>query len=220
MLILGAARRVRPAICPFEEMTLVSFETDRLIVRNFRSGDAADLFGYLHRPSARCFLSLAVANLAAAKAETVKRSLNDDYLAIWLKTDNRVIGDVFAIAEPLDYIDPSDIFSVGWNINPQFGSMGYAQEAAEGLLKNLFTERNARRLYAYVDDGNTASERLCQRLGMRQEGVFREFVSFVKDEHGAPIFEDTKQYAILASEWISLCRTLKGRERTDWQSMG
>lgn len=69
------------------------------------------------------------------------------------------------------------------------------------LFSHLFIIRNARRLYAYVDAGNTASERLCERLGMRKEGIFQEFVSFVNDENGNPIFENTIQYALLSKEW-------------------
>jgi hypothetical protein len=38
---------------------------------------------------------------------------------------------------------------------------------------------------------------------MRREGLFREFVSFVTDDEGAPIFENTMQYAILRKEWAT-----------------
>lgn len=47
----------------------------------------------------------------------------------------------------------------------------------------------------------SASQRLCEKLGMRQEGVFKEFASFEKDGSGAPIFVNTIQYAILRKEW-------------------
>jgi RimJ/RimL family protein N-acetyltransferase len=36
---------------------------------------------------------------------------------------------------------------------------------------------------------------------MRREGLFREFVSFKKDDAGAPIYENTMQYALLRKEW-------------------
>ena len=36
---------------------------------------------------------------------------------------------------------------------------------------------------------------------MRREGLFREFVSFIKDSTGNPIYENTMQYAILKKEW-------------------
>ena len=45
---------------------------------------------------------------------------------------------------------------------------------------------------------------LCEKLGMRREGLFREFVSFVNDADGNPIYENTYQYAILKKEWEEL----------------
>lgn len=47
------------------------------------------------------------------------------------------------------------------------------------------------------------SQRLCEKLGMRREGVFVEFISFTRDEDGSPIYENTVQYAILRREWMS-----------------
>ena len=91
--------------------------------------------------------------------------------------------------------------SVGWNFNPQYAGRGYAHEAASALFADLFTRRAARRLYAYVEDTNTSSQKLCERLGMRQEGAFKEFMSFKNDEAGAPIYENTLQYALLRHEW-------------------
>ena len=46
-----------------------AIETDRLILRNFRKGDAADLFAYLHYPGASCFLSLKLEDMRAAETE-------------------------------------------------------------------------------------------------------------------------------------------------------
>ena len=46
------------------------------------------------------------------------------------------------------------------------------------------------------------SQHLCEKLGMRREGFFREFVSFVKDANGDPVYENTIQYAILKKEWV------------------
>ena len=52
-----------------------------------------------------------------------------------------------------------------------------------------------------MEDDNLRSQRLCEKLGMRLEGVFKEFVSFVTDDAGVPKFENTMQYAILRKEW-------------------
>ena len=62
-------------------------------------------------------------------------------------------------------------------------------------------QNGARRLYAYTEDYNLPSQNLCKKLGMRQEGLFMEFVSFVNDAEGNPIYENTMQWAILKKEW-------------------
>ena len=45
---------------------------------------------------------------------------------------------------------------------------------------------------------------ICEKLGMRKEGFFKEFVSFVNNEDGTPHYENTYQYAILKKEWDAL----------------
>lgn len=173
-----------------------TIETTRLVLRPFAPGDAADLLAYLHQPVASCFLSLALADLQAAQEEAAARSQNEHSVAVCLRSSGQLIGDLFA--EPED-----DTVSVGWNFNPAFFGQGYAHEAAAALFAHLFTVRAARRLYAYVEDTNTASQRLCERLGMRQEGLFKEFISFRNDASGTPLYENTLQYALLRHEWVS-----------------
>jgi RimJ/RimL family protein N-acetyltransferase len=94
-----------------------------------------------------------------------------------------------------------DTFSPCWMLNPEYHGKGYAYEAAHAFFDYLFNEKGARRIYAYTEDYNLASQKLCEKLGMRREGLFMEFVSFVKDEDGNPIYENTCQYAILKKEW-------------------
>lgn len=177
-----------------------TIETERLILRPFQEGDAADLFAYLRAPTASCFLSLTLEDLAAAEVEVRKRALDDGCVAICLKQTGRVIGDLFGGAGD---DDEDETASVGWHLNPQFGGQGYAFEAAHALLDYLFRAKGFRRIYAYVEDHNRPSQRLCEKLGMRREGIFVEFVSFTKDETGNPIYENTMQYAILRREWMS-----------------
>ena len=75
------------------------------------------------------------------------------------------------------------------------------QEAAHAFLDYLFTKKGARRIYAYTEDYSVASQRLCKKLGMRKEGEFKEFISFVKNPDGTPHYENTFQFAILKKEW-------------------
>lgn len=43
-----------------------------------------------------------------------------------------------------------------------------------------------------------------ERLGMRREGCFKEFVTFVNNPDGSPKYEDTCVYAILEKEWNTI----------------
>ena len=183
-------------------------ETERLTLRPFREGDGADLFAYLRAPTATCFLSLKLASLAEAEIEVKKRALDQDSMAICLKETGQVIGDLFGgggggAGEGEGQAEEEGTSSVGWHLNPQFTGRGYALEAARALLDHLFRTQGIRRIYAYVEDHNKPSQRLCEKLGMRREGLFVEFVSFTKDDAGNPIYENTMQYAILNREWMS-----------------
>ena len=60
----------------------------------------------------------------------------------------------------------------------------------------------AGRVYAYVDNGNVRSQKLCERLCMRKEGLFMEYISFVNNADGTPRYENTCIYAVLKKEWM------------------
>lgn len=116
-------------------------------------------------------------------------------MAICLKESQLIIGELFHLK------DEPDTYSIGWNFHALYEGKGYARESAEALLSYLFVNQGARRLYAYVEDDNDRSQTLCERLGMRKEGLFLEFVSFTTNEDGTPKYENTYQYALLKKEW-------------------
>ena len=121
-----------------------------------------------------------------------------------------MIGEIEA--EPSDYmppmlrsrkmpLPPTDTFTPSLILNAAHQGSGYAYEATYALFDYLFTRKGARRIYSYVDDYNACSQHLCEKLGMRREGLFPSFVSFVDDAEGKPVYENTIQYAILKHEW-------------------
>jgi RimJ/RimL family protein N-acetyltransferase len=116
-----------------------------------------------------------------------------------------VIGEIDAYPEPgephSDESAPQDTFSPCRMLNKAYQGKGYAYEAAHAFFDYLFREKGARRIYAYTEDYNTSSQHLCEKLGMRREGLFLEFISFVNNEDGTPHYENTYQYAILKKEW-------------------
>ncbi len=181
-------------------------ETERLILRPFVESDAADVYEYLHEPAVNCFASMKLNSLDEAVEEMKKRvGETECYFAIVLKDSGKVIGEIDAYPEAgeqhADENDPKDTFSPCWMLNLNYTGKGYAYEAAHAFFDYLFNEKGARRIYAYTEDYNTSSQHLCERLGMRREGLFMEFISFVNNPDGTPHYENTYEYAILKKEW-------------------
>ena len=181
-------------------------ETERLILRPFREGDAADVLEYLKEPAVNCFACMKLNSLEEAHKAVMARAEDAAYtFAICLKDTGKVIGEINAHPESSqpDMAEnfAEDTFSPCWMLNKAYQGRGYAYEAAKAFFDYLFQQKGARRIYAYTEDYNLSSQRLCEKLGMRREGLFREFVSFVSDPDGNPIYENTYQYAILKKEW-------------------
>lgn len=195
-------------------------ETERLLLRPFIEKDAADVFEYLREPAVNCFASMKLDSLAEAKEEMKKRAGETEYyFAIVLKETGKVIGEIEAYperGEPHDTSSPLDTFSPCWMLNEAYQGKGYAYEAAHAFFDYLFHDKGARRIYAYTEDYNLPSQHLCERLGMRREGLFMEFISFVNNPDGSPRYENTVQYAIEKGMALrtSMARVRKAKKST------
>ncbi|MBK0032568.1 GNAT family N-acetyltransferase [Erwinia sp. S43] len=176
---------------------MIVITTARLIIRAFNDKDASALFEYLSSPRTPCFYDEKLNSLAEAKKDVYKRARDTSQFAVCLKETDGLIGHLFA-----DNSDEPDrsTWSVGWHFNQRYGGQGYATESVAALFQYLFSEKQARRIYAYVEDYNLSSQKLCARLHMRQEGCFKEFVSFMT-EKGEKKYDDTFVYALLKKEW-------------------
>jgi RimJ/RimL family protein N-acetyltransferase len=84
---------------------------------------------------------------------------------------------------------------IGYVLHPAHTGRGYATEAIRALLPLAFDELRLHRLFARLDARNSASAKVCRRLGMRQEAHLRENEWF-KGE-----WTDEIVFALLAHEW-------------------
>ena len=143
-------------------------------------------------------------SLEEAQTAVKEKMAHSEYcFAIVLKDTKKVFGEIVAHPES-SHLDPAENFVYPyWMLNPAYQGTGYAFEAALAFFDYLFHQKGTRRIYAYTEDYNLPSQNLCKKLGMRQEGMFMEFVSFVNDTEGNPIYENTMQWAILKNEWIA-----------------
>lgn len=169
--------------------------TERLCLRSFMEKDAATLLTYLGNPRVNCFKDQKLSATEDALRYITEKQKDNLCCAICLKGTDELIGELFAEKE-----EP-DTFGIGWHINQLFEGKGYAYEAASTFISWLFDCKGARRVYGYVESDNIRSQNLCKRLGMRYEGCFKEFISFVNNPDGTPRYEDTCVYAVLKKEW-------------------
>lgn len=166
-----------------------NIETERLIIRNFASDDANDLYDIL------------------SDAETMKNcepaydlEKTEDFLhsfcigrngavAVLHKQSQKVIGYIL-----FNEVDPS-VYEMGWLFNKSYWRQGYAYESCKAVIAHAFRELNAHRVFAETIDG-VKSVGLMQKLGMKFEGIQR---SQTKDNNGNPA--DLYFYGLLAEDW-------------------
>lgn len=84
---------------------------------------------------------------------------------------------------------------LGYWLGANAWQRGIGTEAAHALVDFGFAHYRLARIYAYVLGGNTASERVLEKLGMQREGVKRQHVAKGKTLH------DIVVYGVLRAEW-------------------
>jgi RimJ/RimL family protein N-acetyltransferase len=172
-------------------------QTERLVLRAFRPGDESDVLAYRKREDVCRYMpaeplnATSAAQYVADRLETTKITANNDCIVLAAELGGRVIGDVMIRSGQL----ADKQAEIGWAFNPEYHGHGYATEAARELLAIAFTELGMHRAWAQLDPRNTASARVCERMGMRHEAHLRHDIWF-KGEWG-----DTAIYALLADEW-------------------
>jgi RimJ/RimL family protein N-acetyltransferase len=89
---------------------------------------------------------------------------------------------------------------IGYVFAPEHAGRGYATEAARALLGLGFDGLRLHRITARIDARNTASVRVAQRLGMRQEA------RLVENEWFKGGWSDELDFAMLDREWHEIAR--------------
>lgn len=179
--------------------SLTPLESDRLLLRPLEMTDARDVLAYQSDPEVVRFVPWPVRDahmvheaLAAAQHQRTFEKQGDYLsLAITLKSDGRVIGQVNAM-----YLSEKDqCAEIGYVVSPAFTRHGFAVESSTALIDALFETQKFHRVIATMDDRNAASRIVAERLGLRPEAQFREN-RFLKGE-----WVSTLVYATLRHEW-------------------
>lgn len=173
--------------------------TERLYLRKFVENDSEALYDYLSNEEVHKFEPYSAFTLEEAVIEAKKRSESDLYLAVCLKENDQLIGNLyFAPDGPLHL----STYSLGYVFNPKYQRMGYATEACNAILDYGFNKLGLHRVVAYCNCLNERSWKLMERLGMRREAFMLENIYFKFDEFNKPIWVNSYQYAILKKEYL------------------
>jgi RimJ/RimL family protein N-acetyltransferase len=181
---------------------MLPLESERLILRPFNADDFDALFAIQSRSDVSRWLYWGPRNEDEVRA-TLERKMasstlvNDDdslSFAVVLKSSSEVIGDGSLFLLSAEHRQGE----IGFIFHPDHHGHGYATETARLLLQLAFDEFGLHRVIGRLEPRNTASARLLERLGMRQEAHFIEN-EFVKGE-----WQSEAVYAILDREWRSI----------------
>lgn len=176
-------------------------DTERLIIRRFTCDDWKDLYEYLSQEEVVKYEPYEVYTEEACKQEAQRRSQDEAFLAVCLKENGKLIGNVyFQQQEPKEFLT----WEIGYVFNPRYYGKGYATESCNAVIGYGFNKLKARRIVAMCNPDNVPSWKLLERLRMRKEGHLRKNIFFRRDDKGEPVWIDTYEYAILANEWVDL----------------
>jgi aminoglycoside 6'-N-acetyltransferase len=171
--------------------------TDRLLLRTHQPDDVESLLAYYSDPEVCRYIPWEPWSSELAAEQMAKRlqrtGIDGSTTALGLVVERagQVIGDVGVWCAD----DTRLRGEVGWAFHPSVAGQGYATEAVRALVDIAFTGYGMRRVFAHVDSRNTASIRLCERIGMTKEAHLRE------DDWFKGEWTDLLVYGLLAAEW-------------------
>ncbi len=177
------------------------FETDKLVLRAYRSGDGAAFFDAVHED--RLDLSTWLGWTNQHKTVEDSEALMRNNAGKWITRESLIMG-IFSPDEKtlyggtgfhgFDWKVPS--CEIGWFLRKSARGQGIGADAVRLCCKLAFEHIGANRVWGTVDVLNDRSWRLFERVGFTREAHLR---GDCRDHHGN--LRDTFTYSMLAREW-------------------
>lgn len=173
--------------------------TERLLLRPIVPADAAAMHAYKSDPDAVRYVPYEPLTLAEVEKRiatvwsTIRFTAEGD--ALGLAVENRETGELVGDIVLFWRSETDRSGEVGYIFDPRFAGRGYATEAVRALLALGFDGLGLHRITARLDERNTSSARVAERLGFRREA------RLVEDEWFKGEWSTTLVYALLEDEW-------------------
>ena len=157
---------------------MIVTETDRLLIRNWRSDDI-DLFHEINSdPQVMEFFPFRRDREQALELmHKIQRGIAETGFGIYAlerKSDSAPIGFGGLAIANIEPLMPADTVEVGWRLATRFWGKGYASEAGGALLRVGFEERDLEEVVSFAVTGNRRSIAVMDRIGMAHDAA-RDF---------------------------------------------
>lgn len=153
-------------------MTSVVAQTERLILRQFHSGDLDALAEVLGDADVMAFS--VTGPLAPAQVQEKIQSYGTHWsrwgyglCAVVHRRDDKVIG--YCGLQHFDDIGGRQEIEVGYRLNRQYWGCGYATEAAGAIVEFGFVALGLERMISMIDPRNLRSIRVAEKIGLHYE---------------------------------------------------
>ncbi len=183
-------------------MTPPTLTTERLILRPFVHGDAADV--------TRLVSDRRIADTTLNIPHPYEQSVAEGWIGTHAEAAERGEGLTLAVTDRAsgEIVGATGLAikrahrraELGYWIAVERWGRGYATEAARAMVDHAFGPLDLARVVAHCLVRNPASWRVMEKLGMQREGHLRQHV--VKWD----VPEDIWIYGILRAEWKSITR--------------
>ena len=176
------------------------FETERLVLREWREEDTEPFIRHTNTPAVMRWLGgVQTEEVARQSIEgRVMRWQRERGFTFWVverKADGALLGFCGLKLADTEGSPIEGEYEVGWRLREDAWGQGYAKEAAIASLNHAFGPLGAERVVAVTYRENVPSWGLMERLGMKR----REDLDF--DDPRYPELNPTIVYSITREEW-------------------
>ncbi len=154
----------------------MKIETERLLLRPYRSADLAHMQCYATRPAFIRYLPLAAQTgksvrtfLEARLEEQTQAERTRFSFAIEPRGLGRLVGAANVVITDSEHRSGY----IGFGLDSDFEGQGIMTEAVAAILEFGFEQLHLHRIWATADVDNTRSWRLLERVGLAREGLLR-----------------------------------------------
>lgn len=173
--------------------------TQRMVLRPIVATDAEAMHAYKSDPATVRYVPYGPLDVADIEKRIATTWSNTRFTgagdAVCLAVEDRASGALLGDVVLFWRDETSRAGEIGYIFDPRFAGRGYATEAVHALLAVGFDGLGLHRISARIDERNTASVRVAERLGFRHEARFVESEWF-KGEWSTLLV-----LAILEHEW-------------------